>query len=429
MVSSKAASGSLCSDQDEACGVLWRRGGGWGEEQVQELLSLVMDMKFGMWEQSIPAPWRAHISELRLQPLIQSSPSRRKSQASAPRRKTLVRVEMSTSEAPSSLLHQEAFNIELPEATNLIKDTNFHESSAGPSVMLLQPPQAFLTDDLQEPQELFQNVLDSQPPQDLLLRDLEPRTQELLLHDIQPSHGQTFSTQPQEQAQGFINPSREKDDLRNTLSFPIVDSFLAPLTQDLVAIGESPAECDPAVPSHLSTSLEYSDMSYAAEAPTAVTSTTPKITQRLREKKKSKSVYKHVPHREKPQHLVARRNARERRRVQSVNVAFSRLRRVVPGTSGRSKRVSKVKTLQGAMDYISHLQALLQEPPDLCDSNFPTMCTPVPYSVYAPSVRIQLKLYYIRRPEEAWDEAAARMAAPTTLLPLPLITRQDEAMN
>ena len=56
----------------------------------------------------------------------------------------------------------------------------------------------------------------------------------------------------------------------------------------------------------------------------------------------------------------------------------------------RSKRVSKVKTLQGAMDYITHLQALLQEPPDLCDGDFPNMCTPVPYSVYAPSVRIQL---------------------------------------
>ncbi|XP_042888590.1 uncharacterized protein LOC122264031, partial [Penaeus japonicus] len=51
-------------------------------------------------------------------------------------------------------------------------------------------------------------------------------------------------------------------------------------------------------------------------------------------KKKCKSAYKHVPHREKPPHLVARRNARERRRVQSVNVAFARLRRVVPGTSG-----------------------------------------------------------------------------------------------
>nr|XP_027210709.1 protein atonal homolog 1-like [Penaeus vannamei] len=74
-----------------------------------------------------------------------------------------------------------------------------------------------------------------------------------------------------------------------------------------------------------------------------------------------KSAYKHVPHREKPPHLVARRNARERRRVQSVNVAFARLRRVVPGTSGRSKRVSKVKILQGAIDYIYHLQDLLEE--------------------------------------------------------------------
>ncbi|KAK7086464.1 hypothetical protein SK128_012589 [Halocaridina rubra] len=78
-------------------------------------------------------------------------------------------------------------------------------------------------------------------------------------------------------------------------------------------------------------------------------------------KKKCKNVYKHVPHREKPPHLVARRNARERRRVQSVNVAFARLRRVVPCTSGRSKRVSKVKTLQGAIDYIQHLQDILKE--------------------------------------------------------------------
>ena len=40
----------------------------------------------------------------------------------------------------------------------------------------------------------------------------------------------------------------------------------------------------------------------------------------MKERKKSsrtsKSTYKHVPHREKPAHLVARRNARERRRVQ-----------------------------------------------------------------------------------------------------------------
>ncbi|XP_076066013.1 uncharacterized protein LOC143039630 [Oratosquilla oratoria] len=89
-------------------------------------------------------------------------------------------------------------------------------------------------------------------------------------------------------------------------------------------------------------------------------------------KKKSKSAYKHVPHREKPPHLVARRNARERRRVQAVNVAFARLRRYVPFPSSRGKRVSKVKTLQSTIDYIYHLQDLLQESDDaLRDGSLP----------------------------------------------------------
>ncbi|KAH9380132.1 hypothetical protein HPB48_000741 [Haemaphysalis longicornis] len=73
-----------------------------------------------------------------------------------------------------------------------------------------------------------------------------------------------------------------------------------------------------------------------------------------------KSTYKHVPHREKPAHLVARRNARERRRVQAVNNAFSRLRKCVP-VENRAKRLSKVKTLHKAIEYIQALQALLQE--------------------------------------------------------------------
>ena len=46
--------------------------------------------------------------------------------------------------------------------------------------------------------------------------------------------------------------------------------------------------------------------------------------------KNGKSSYKHVPHREKPPHLVERRNARERRRVEAVNNAFARLRKCVP---------------------------------------------------------------------------------------------------
>ena len=73
-----------------------------------------------------------------------------------------------------------------------------------------------------------------------------------------------------------------------------------------------------------------------------------------------KSTYKHIPHREKAPHLVARRNARERRRVQAVNTAFVRLRRHVPHEN-RHKRLSKVKTLHFAIDYINYMQQLIHD--------------------------------------------------------------------
>ena len=75
---------------------------------------------------------------------------------------------------------------------------------------------------------------------------------------------------------------------------------------------------------------------------------------RRRIKKVSKSSYKHVPHSEKPAHLVAKRNARERRRVETVNNAFLRLRKHVP-FDPKHKRLSKVKTLRYAIDYIKRL--------------------------------------------------------------------------
>ena len=56
---------------------------------------------------------------------------------------------------------------------------------------------------------------------------------------------------------------------------------------------------------------------------------------------------------------VARRNARERRRVKMVNDGFLRLRRHVP-TEPKNKKLSKVKTLRLAIEYIDHLQQLLQ---------------------------------------------------------------------
>jgi hypothetical protein len=56
---------------------------------------------------------------------------------------------------------------------------------------------------------------------------------------------------------------------------------------------------------------------------------------RMKKTRVSTGTYKHIPHRNKSPQLVARRNARERRRVQAVNSAFSRLRKVVPMDSNR----------------------------------------------------------------------------------------------
>ena len=58
--------------------------------------------------------------------------------------------------------------------------------------------------------------------------------------------------------------------------------------------------------------------------------------------------------------VVARRNARERRRVKLVNDGFLRLRKHVP-TDPKNKKLSKVKTLRSAIEYIRHLQQLLNQ--------------------------------------------------------------------
>lgn len=79
-----------------------------------------------------------------------------------------------------------------------------------------------------------------------------------------------------------------------------------------------------------------------------------------RKKRRSTTTYKHVPHSAKPVQVVAKRNARERKRVQNVNSAFTYLRRHIP-YENRHKRLSKVKTLRIAIDYIQSLQSLISE--------------------------------------------------------------------
>lgn len=65
-----------------------------------------------------------------------------------------------------------------------------------------------------------------------------------------------------------------------------------------------------------------------------------------------------------------RRNARERNRVRFLNMTFDVLRQHLPqklngsagsGNKAKSKKMSKVDTLRAAIDYIHHLQEMLEE--------------------------------------------------------------------
>lgn len=65
----------------------------------------------------------------------------------------------------------------------------------------------------------------------------------------------------------------------------------------------------------------------------------------------------------RPESALRRRlaaNARERRRMQGLNLAFDRLRRVVPQW-GQDKKLSKYETLQMALSYIVALTHILAE--------------------------------------------------------------------
>lgn len=72
-----------------------------------------------------------------------------------------------------------------------------------------------------------------------------------------------------------------------------------------------------------------------------------------------------VPERRRRGNEIVRRrrlaaNARERRRMNSLNDAFDRLREVVPSL-GNDRKLSKYETLQMAQTYINALHALLKE--------------------------------------------------------------------
>ena len=76
---------------------------------------------------------------------------------------------------------------------------------------------------------------------------------------------------------------------------------------------------------------------------------------------RQQSVPKEIPQ-EVQKHRRTAANARERRRMNSLNVAFDRLREVVPAFSS-DRKLSKYETLQMAQSYINVLQELLKRDP------------------------------------------------------------------
>lgn len=68
-----------------------------------------------------------------------------------------------------------------------------------------------------------------------------------------------------------------------------------------------------------------------------------------------------TPHCLKKEHAsILRRNERERNRVKLVSDGFATLRKHIP-TTPTNKKLSKVDTLRTAIEYIKHLQRVLNE--------------------------------------------------------------------
>ncbi|GFU26879.1 basic helix-loop-helix transcription factor [Nephila pilipes] len=111
-----------------------------------------------------------------------------------------------------------------------------------------------------------------------------------------------------------------------------------------------------------------SSSSYKTTQSTEVVSkkTKPVPPKRSRPKKRGSSAKersKNTPRSAPSQPVLKKRrlaaNARERRRMQSLNLAFDRLRDVVPSI-GEDRKLSKYETLQMAQTYITALCELLQ---------------------------------------------------------------------
>ena len=119
----------------------------------------------------------------------------------------------------------------------------------------------------------------------------------------------------------------------------------------------------------------------------------------LKEKpKKAARKRRHIPHRLRPGHLVAERNARERERMQCIGSAFDRLQNVVTGrcastnddkASRERKKMSKAKILQMTISYIKVLQNMLGQPLDMDENERNFAASPETYRMTTESPEVR----------------------------------------
>ena len=76
---------------------------------------------------------------------------------------------------------------------------------------------------------------------------------------------------------------------------------------------------------------------------------------------------------------TVRRNARERNRVKQIDVGFEKLRTTIP-TAASQKKISRVKILSSAVDYIQHLHTMINEHESVCRSGVGTIIKQEPLS-------------------------------------------------
>ena len=76
---------------------------------------------------------------------------------------------------------------------------------------------------------------------------------------------------------------------------------------------------------------------------------------------------------------TVRRNARERNRVKQIDVGFEKLRTTIP-TAASQKKISRVKILSSAVDYIQHLHTMINEHESICRSGVGTIIKQEPLS-------------------------------------------------